>query len=96
MKTVQKRRLAMSQQWQERARPARLERRYQFSDYSSLSDFLERAAALSEREGLYPDMGFGRDYVNMTIHGADDDNTLGDQQRRLARELDALAAQTTC
>jgi 4a-hydroxytetrahydrobiopterin dehydratase len=93
MKTVQKRSLAMSQQWQERARPARLERRYQFSDYSSLSDFLERAAALSEREGLYPDMGFGRDYVNMTIHGADDDNTLGDQQRRLARELDALATQ---
>jgi pterin-4a-carbinolamine dehydratase len=83
----------MSQQWQERARPARLERRYQFSDYASLSDFLERAAALSEREGLYPDMGFGRDYVNMTIHGADDDDTLGDQQRRLARELDALATQ---
>jgi pterin-4a-carbinolamine dehydratase len=81
----------MSQQWQERARPERLERRYQFVDYESLRDFLERAAALSEREGLYPDMGFGRDYVNMTIHGTGDDNTLGDQQRRLARELDALA-----
>ena len=83
----------MSHQWQERARPERLERRYQFVDYESLRDFLERAAALSEREGLYPDMGFGRDYVNMTIHGAGDDNTLGDQQRRLARELDALATQ---
>jgi pterin-4a-carbinolamine dehydratase len=83
----------MSQQWRERARPERLERRYQFADYESLRDFLERAAALSEREGLYPDMGFGRDYVNMTIHGDGDDNTLGDQQRRLARELDALAEQ---
>ena len=83
----------MSQQWQERARPERLERRYQFADYESLSEFLERAAALSEREGLYPDMGFGRDYVNMTIHGSEEDNTLGDQQRRLARELDALAMQ---
>ena len=83
----------MSQQWQERARPQRLERRYQFVDYASLRDFLDRAAALSEREGLYPDMGFGRDYVNMTIHGDDDDNTLGDLQRRLAQELDALAMQ---
>ena len=81
----------MSQQWQERARPKRLERRYQFADYESLSTFLDRAAALSEREGLYPDMGFGRDYVNMTIHGSEEDNTLGDQQRRLAQELDALA-----
>ena len=48
---------------------------------------------MSEREGLYPDMGFGKDYVNMTIHGDDDDNTLGDLQRRLAQELDALAMQ---
>ena len=83
----------MSDQWRERARPERLERRYQFVDYESLRDFLERAAALSEREGLYPDMGFGKDYVNMTIHGDDDDNTLGDLQRRLAQELDALAMQ---
>ena len=83
----------MSDQWRERARPERLERRYQFVDYESLRDFLDRAAELSEREGLYPDMGFGKDYVNMTIHSADDDNTLGDQQRRLARELDALAMQ---
>ena len=83
----------MSQQWQERARSERLERRYQFVDYESLRDFLDRAAALSEREGLYPDMGFGKDYVNMTIHGDDEDNTLGDQQRRLAQELDALAMQ---
>ena len=83
----------MSQQWQERARPERLERRYQFEDYASLRDFLERAAELSEREGLYPDMGFGKDYVNMTIHGDDDDKTLGDQQRRLAQKLDDLAMQ---
>ena len=83
----------MSQQWQERARPERLERRYQFVDYESLREFLDQAAALSEREGLYPDMGFGRDYVNMTIHGSEEDNTLGDQQRRLAQELDALAMQ---
>jgi pterin-4a-carbinolamine dehydratase len=85
----------MSQQWQERARPERLERRYQFVDYESLREFLDQAAALSEREGLYPDMGFGRDYVNMTIHGSEEDNTLGDQQRRLAQELDALAMKKT-
>ena len=83
----------MSQQWQERARPERLERRYQFVDYESLRNFLDRAAELSEREGLYPDMGFGRDYVNMTIYSAEDNNTLGEQQRRLAQELDALAMQ---
>ena len=65
----------MSDQWQERKRPNRLERRYGFPDYSALRDFLDRAADLSEREGRYPDIGFGRDYANFTVHaeeGADD------------------------
>jgi pterin-4a-carbinolamine dehydratase len=88
-------RIAMSQQWTERTRPLRLERRYQFEDYETLRDFLDQAAALSEREGLYPDMGFGKDYVNMTIHCDEEDNTLGDQQRHLAQALDDLAMKKT-
>lgn len=80
----------MNDQWQERIRPVRLERRYEFPDYQSLRDFLDRAAAVSERENLFPDMGFGRDYVNVTIHCDEGSNTLGDQQRRLAEQFDAL------
>jgi hypothetical protein len=34
-----------------------LERRYEFPDYPRLRDFLDRAAELSEREGLYPGLG---------------------------------------
>jgi len=80
----------MSHQWQERHRPPRLEKRYEFSDYGSLRDFLDRAAALSERESLYPDMGFGRDYVNMTIHVAEGSETLDEARRRFAEDLDRL------
>jgi len=86
----EKRRPEMSEQWQERNRPLRLERRYEFADYSSLRDFLDRAAEVSEREGLFPDMGFGRDYVNVTIHTDENSDVLGDTQRRLAEQLDAL------
>ena len=50
----------MSNQWQERIRPVRLERRYEFPDYETLRAFLDGAAEVSEREGLFPDMGFGR------------------------------------
>jgi pterin-4a-carbinolamine dehydratase len=85
----------MNQEWQERTRPVRLERRYEFRDYSTLRDFLDRAAKLSEREGLYPDMGFGRDYVNITIHVEEGIAALGDEQHRFARQLDQLASETT-
>ena len=81
----------MSHQWQERNRPVRLERRYEFEDYSALRDFLDRAADLSEQEGFYPDMGFGRDYVNITIHVDDGENALGENQHRFAQQLDTLA-----
>lgn len=80
----------MSEQWQERPRPLRLERRYEFPDYASLRDFLDLAASVSEREGLFPDMGFGRDYVNITIHSDEKSDQLGETQRRLAQQLDAL------
>ena len=82
----------MNQDWQERVRPVRLERRYEFPDYASLRDFLDRAAELSEREGLYPDMGFGRTYVNVTIHLAEGSTELDDGQRRFAARLDELFA----
>jgi len=80
----------MSEQWQERTRPARLERRYDFPDYESLRNFLDDAADISEREGLFPDMGFGRDYVNVTIHGDEDASELGEAQRRLAEAYEEL------
>jgi len=84
----------MSHQWEERKRPVRLERRYDFEDYGALRDFLDMAAELSEKEGLYPDMGFGRDYVNITIHLEEGRDELGEQQHRFAEQLDILSEQT--
>ena len=84
----------MNQDWQQRDRPVRLERRYEFEDYSTLRDFLDRAAQLSEREDMYPDMGFGRDYVNITIHMEEGAESLDDKQHRFAEELDQLAKET--
>ena len=85
----------MSGNWQERNRPTRLERRYEFESYDALRDFLDRAAELSEREDLYPDIGFGRDYVNMTIHIEEGEKTLTDNQRKFAQQLDELLSDTT-
>ena len=85
----------MTQEWKERVRPVRLEKRYEFPDYEALRDFLDQAAELSEAGDLYPDMGFGRDYVNITIHLDDDEEQLTESQREFARQLDTLAGQTT-
>ncbi len=80
----------MSSDWKERKRPNRLEKQYQFEDYEELRDFLDRAAELSEKQEYYPDMGFGRDYVNVTIHAPEDSEAVTDEQRQFAEQLDTL------
>ena len=85
----------MSSHWRERKCPLCLERRYEFGGYTALRDFLDQAAELSEQTSFYPDMGFGRDYVNVTIHAEEGSEVLTDAQRRFAEQLDDLYANRT-
>ena len=85
----------MMQHWKERERPQRLERRYEFESYDDLRDFLDKSADLSEQKGLYPDMGFGRNYVNITIHADEDSGELQAHQRGFAEELEKLSLDMT-
>ena len=80
----------MKHQWQEKPRPARLECRYEFENYAALSEFLDNAARISEQEGIYPDLSFGRNYVNITIHADETSSALDARQHRFAELLDAL------
>lgn len=80
----------MGQQWREKSKPASLERQYQFDGYEELRTFLDNAAELSEKEGYYPDMGFGKDYLNVTIHADEGNEALTDLQRKFAEQLDGL------
>ena len=79
-----------SHNWQERSRPVRLEKRYEFESYDALRAFLDDAADLSEQKGLFPDIGFGKTYANFTIHIEEGSSELTDTQREFAKLLDSL------
>ena len=76
--------------WQERNRPIRLEKRYEFESYDELRAFLDDAADLSEKRGLFPDIGFGKTYANFTIHLEEGSAELTESQREFAKLLDTL------
>ena len=82
----------MSAHWKEKSRPARLEGRFEFDDYDQTRDFLEAAAAVSKEIGYYPDISFGRTYVNMTLHAPEDAGGSPEAHTRFARRIDALLA----
>jgi len=56
--------------WTAVERPPSLYRRFEFPAYAETRAFLDRLAALSKDTGLYPDLGFSRTYVNVTVHAS--------------------------
>ena len=61
-------------QWTERKRPVCLEKRFEFSTYGETRDFLDRLGCLSESQNRFPDLSFGKTYVNVTLRPLSDDS----------------------
>ena len=58
--------------WNKRSRPERLERRFEFSSYEMTRDFLDRLGDLCENRERFPDISFGKVYVNITVRPEED------------------------
>ncbi|MEB3199409.1 MAG: 4a-hydroxytetrahydrobiopterin dehydratase [Synechococcaceae cyanobacterium] len=80
----------MDHTWNHRQRPDRLECRLEFDDYDSTRLFLEKLESLSEQTGRFPDISFGRTYVNLTVRPEAEDAPLGDAEHRFAAAVDEL------
>ena len=80
----------MEQPWTQKARPDRLERRIEFADYESTRIFLERLNVLSEQEGRFPDISFGRTYVNLTLRADGEVEAIGESDELFAAAIDGL------
>ncbi|TVS02979.1 MAG: 4a-hydroxytetrahydrobiopterin dehydratase [Cyanobium sp. PLM2.Bin73] len=84
----------MEQPWTPRPKPEQadwLERRLEFSDYAGTRDFLERLNALCESEQRFPDISFGRTYVNLTLRPEAEGEKVGPPEHGFAAAIDALA-----
>ncbi len=75
---------------QERVAP--LNHRFDFGSYAETRQFLDRLADLSRREDYYPNVSFGKTYVNISID-AEGQAELGERHARFTSEMEALAKQ---
>ncbi|MDI9405240.1 MAG: 4a-hydroxytetrahydrobiopterin dehydratase [Chitinophagaceae bacterium] len=83
----------MEQFWTARPKadqPQWLERRIEFDTYAATRDFLERLNDFCEAEQRFPDISFGRTYVNLTLRAAADDQPLGPADHAFASAIDGL------
>ncbi len=65
--------------------------RFDFGSYAETRDFLDRLADLSKRENYYPNISFGKTYVNVSIDG-EDMTALNERKSTFILDMGALAS----
>ena len=78
--------------WEERKRPTRLEKRFEFETYEQTRRFLELLGDHSENAKRFPDISFGKTYVNITLRpeSEDEEAKLTDSDYKFASEISGL------
>ena len=66
--------------------------RFEFASYEATRRFLDQLADLSKRENFYPNINFGKTYVNISID-AEGHSALGSREGAFIEEMKAYAAQ---
>ena len=82
----------LMEKWDERNRPTRLERRFEFEDYEATRDFLDNLGDLSESKKIFPDISFGTTYVNITLRPESEEKgaQITEVEYEFASEIDGL------
>ncbi|MHB8226686.1 hypothetical protein [Acidithiobacillus sp.] len=65
--------------------------RFEFGSYAATRHFLDQMADLSKREDYYPNVSFGKTYVNISID-AEGRAALAERNSSFTGEMEALAA----
>ena len=73
------------------ARQPPLNWRFEFATYGATRVFLDLLADLSKREDYYPNLNFGKTYVNVSMD-AESQAALGERADAFVEEMKALAA----
>jgi len=78
--------------WNERNRPFRLERRFEFESYELTRNFLDSLGDFCEKAKRFPDISFGKTYVNINLfpESMEKDAPLTDSDHKFALDIDQL------
>ena len=53
--------------WNKRESPLRVEKRFEFEEYSRISKFMKMVEELCKEKNIFPNISFGKNFVSITI-----------------------------
>ena len=78
--------------WRQKDRPECLERRFEFQSYEKTRAFLDKVGDLCEEIDRFPDMSFGKTYVNITVRPLENStkNQITEKDHDFAKAIELL------
>ena len=72
--------------WNERESPLRIEKRFEFEQYSKISKFMEKIEKLCKEKNIYPNISFGKNFVSLSIFL--DNKEISEMEKDFSKEID--------
>ena len=72
--------------WNERESPLRIEKRFEFEEYSKISKFMEKIEKLCKKKDIFPNISFGKNFVSLSIFF--DNKKISDREKDFSKDID--------
>ena len=72
--------------WNKRESPLRIEKKFEFEQYSKISKFMGKIEKLCKEKDIYPNISFGKNFVSLTIFL--DGKEISSKEKDLSMDID--------
>ena len=72
--------------WNERESPLRIEKRFEFEQYSKIRKFMEKIEKLCKEKNIYPNISFGKNFVSLSIFL--DNKEISEREKDFSKDID--------
>ena len=72
--------------WKERESPLRIEKRFEFDQYSKISKFIAEIEELCKETDIYPNISFGKNFVSLSIFL--DNEKISQKEKDFSKDID--------
>ena len=72
--------------WNKRESPSRIEKRFEFEEYSKISKFMGKIEKLCKEKDIYPNISFGNNFVSLSMFL--DGSEISSKEKDFSKDVD--------